>query len=610
MARLGQAAVKELFKELAYKFEIPFEEKCFEILQPLFDTLEKVPPRGDFDSSGIDLFAWDSRTEKISICFQCKGFQKKTFEDDQLKYCIKSIQSFLASDKTVGKYYLIINRSISKEYSQLLELELNKLVIAKKAKHAYILDINRFLEFLYDKQVEAIKKEIEQSYNFFHNEYISSMEQLFYYENVPFKYSSQNLRNPLSHIIERSSKGLNIKRSYPAEHIAGKYFFIISEFGFGKTSLMFKLYEKLKENSFTPLYLPVAAFTSEGLSKPLNFCSEILNLINSFKIESWKVYNNFKARVLKNIFDTSPNLILLIDGLDEHKFLRKDINLKALFNWIQDFKAIPIFSLRKEFWDERQGNINMAVGKSRKIQDKIFLSTWEEKDILNYINLYIVKRSLISLTQKAHIENLRAIIAERKYENYYGDIPKRPLFLEMIISDVINENIRNRSLSKLYEQYIIEKIYRDKTGNFTSFIMDRGLSLDVDMYKFKDLIFQILQYCASKMYLLENHNVILVNEILSSEIESFIRENYSMDLLNLLLHSVLVSAEERRGMNIKLKFSHFSFLEFFFAQYVTADCLINGIWFSYKYDESVFRFIKEILIDQEKDSLIKDFKFN
>jgi len=358
-----------------------------------------------------------------------------------------------------------------------------------------------------------------------------------------------------------------------------------------------QLYSKLLIRNYTPIYIPAASFTSNGFYTSANFCREVLKLISSQTIENFSKYNSFKNRVLKHILDTSPDLVLLIDGLDEHEAMKKDINLKHFFNWIRDVKAIPVFSMRKEFWEERYGNITMAVGATRKVQDKIILSEWTNKDITAYIDLYLNHNKKLKKSQINRIKSLSEIVIRDEYKIYYGDIPKRPLFLEMIISDVINDEIKNRNLSELYEIYFKNKIYRDRAGSFDTFSPQRTLPFEMDVYKLCGIIFKILEKCTSKMYIVENQKIILKNEISSSDLDEFMKESNFTDILDILLHSVLVTSKERNNDDLQLRFAHFSFLEFFFAHRISKEVCFEGQkhWLDYYYEESTFKFIEEII---------------
>jgi hypothetical protein len=574
----------------------------------MFSPLEKVVPRGDLDSSGIDIFGWNPEQEYYELFFQCKGFQVKEFQESQFRQCKKSIDSFIASDKTTVDYYFIVNRSIPAEFIARLEIELNRIIIQKKANNAVLLDIYKFIDFIYDKQLEIIRRDIQNSFHFFFKEFTYAMEQHFYIANIPFEFNDKVQSNPLNHVIARCNKHFSIERSHATEFMKGKYFFVISEFGFGKTSLMFKLYESLLENSFTPIYLPVSSFSSDGFASSLNFCRDVLKVIGSSSLEGFKTYNHFKYRVLKNILDNDPRIVLLIDGMDEHKFLKKDVNIKSFFNWIREIKAIPIFSLRKEFWEERFGNLSTAIGKARQIQDKIYLTEWSNVEIVDYIEKFIECNELLDFAEKKNLSDLKSKVLQNTYGNFYGDIPKRPLFLEMIIEDVIKNSVKSRRLTDLYKLYIQKKIIRDRYGSFQSFYPDRTLPSDWDINQLIDIIFKIQEFCASKMFSVFDNKVILSNSIQSPEIDNFIRGYGFTSVSDVLLHSVLVTLEERKVADIKLKFAHFSFLEYFFALHVKKSIEKDDSWFSYIYDTSTMSFIVDLLQTDNQVEYIKMFK--
>lgn len=72
--------------------------------------------------------------------------------------------------------------------------------------------------------------------------------------------------------------------------------------------------------------------------------------------------------------------------MDEHKALKSFRGLKTFFRNLTDLKPMIIFAMRKEFWDERQEDLQVSIGTSRNIQDKIFLSDWGDNQILAFID--------------------------------------------------------------------------------------------------------------------------------------------------------------------------------------------------------------------------------
>lgn len=178
----------------------------------------------------------------------------------------------------------------------------------------------------------------------------------------------------------------------------------------------------------------------------------------------------------------------------------------------------------------------------------------------------------------------------------------------MIISDVINNKLQSRCISDLYNEFITNKIFHDRKGVFKSFTPIRELPFEVDFYKLKDIIFNILELCASKMYIVDDDKIILVNNIKSNDIEKFIIDFKFNDILDLLLHSVLVPSEERKSANINLKFAHYSFLEYFFARYVVSVVETDGKWLKLKYETTTLKFIKDILLSNGNKNLFNQFK--
>ena len=123
-------------------------------------------------------------------------------------------------------------------------------------------------------------------------------------------------------------------------------------------------------------------------------------------------------------------------------------------------------SFRKSYYEERDYDFQLALPKSRKIQDKIFLIEWESQHILKYVEEY-KKLNKLGLTEASliQIDKFIQIIKDNKYEVYYGDIPKRPLFLEMILRDIESGDIQKRTISELYLNYFLEKFEREALIN-------------------------------------------------------------------------------------------------------------------------------------------------
>ena len=204
------------------------------------------------------------------------------------------------------------------------------------------------------------------------------------------------------------------------------------------------------------------------------------------------------------------------------------------------------------------------------------------------------------------------MVAEGKYSEIYGDIPKRPLFLQMIISDLLTDphSESKISIASLYRKYLIQKVQRDLTGSFKDVILDRGLNNEEGLLSFNLKVFNALEDIASKMIIKENNTFFLQNIINNETVEKIIINYGFNSIIDFSLHSVLVPAEERRNFVFNLKFAHFSFLEYFIARYLLNEIIVNQEWLNYKYEPSLLNFLTGLLKEDEFSDVLLFFKTN
>lgn len=591
MAFSGTTAYLELLKELAYNTSIEFEQICFEMLSDIFPDIRRTESLGLYDKSGFDLFTFKNTNGDFEMLFQCKGFQQE-FGDQQLKQCLKSIKAFEKSSIIGDEFCFIINKRIKEQkYYDIIEQKLYELNSTNRIKNYRILDIHKFLTFLQQKYSELILNGIKKSSEYFHRQFISSLGSDSYVFNVPFTLNDQLYYNPLEHIINRSEK-----KSLAGKGERGKYIFVVSEFGFGKTTLLFNLYDKLlvKRNK-TTIYIPLGALPPDALASEADVVRNILSLLIKSDHDN-PLINKFKRGVFQNILKNQSDIVLLFDGIDEHKALRNIRGLKVFFNSLTTLKPMIVFTMRKEFWDDRQEDLQEAIGRRRYIQDKIILVDWNDFQILEYLNG--LKQSL---QKNEFVAAFKEIVSENRYKDIYGDIPKRPLFLQMIISDLISgADTRSKvSISLLYRKFIMQKIKRDLIGSSNGFVLDRGLSVDEGIFSFSEKVFNCLEEIAIEMIIVENQQLYSQNIVRNDNINSTIIKYGFKSLSDLMLHSVLVPAEERRDFVFNLKFAHFSFLEYFIARFILKNILKDSKWLDYTYEPSLFQFISNMILEDE-----------
>lgn len=607
--------IRGITKDLYESHGRDFQKRCYSWLKFLYPEILEAKDLGEIDKEGADLYIFNSDRINYEKVFQCKGFEK-AFSDSQLKQCIKSIKTFSKAGVWADEYYLIVNVQLNKEYSGKLLIELNQLVENKKVGKAYLLNSNSFVSY-YDTELrKLILNKISESNKKFYDDYTTVMEQKFYYENVPFVENDRPSKSPIEFISNYIDNTRHQKGSSGKNKINGKYIFLVSEFGFGKTTTLLELYHRCINNKLIPIYLPATILSNNAFSGTSSITREIFKILfDDIDSEESDKIVRFSSESMTSLLQNESTIILMFDGLDEHLQFYKLEGLRTLFNSTAEFKAPCIFSFRKSYWEERFEDFKLALTKSKINKDYIFLVEWGDNEISNYIELFIDKNSdRLKKNEISRLDHLKQLVNDNLYGQYYGDIPKRPLFLEMILRDVISGDIQKRNISELYLNYFLEKFDRDILGQFDKFTPQReipGFSVD----SLKTILIEIHEIAARSCFKNEGfgygEEAIIENIIHEKEIRQRIAHfGLSSDIGKFISISVLTPISKRGNMNMKLKFVHKSFMEFFIARVICKELLfmkttglLGGIEYygRYNYPDSILNFLGSCIESEIKN---------
>jgi hypothetical protein len=290
----------------------------------------------------------------------------------------------------------------------------------------------------------------------------------------------------------------------------------------------------------------------------------MLEIIEGEPIDFQQPLAKLAAKLLYYLFVYNDNKnVLLLDGLDENENLYKLDVLKDMMGHLNLLKARVICGVRKEMWDERNGNFSIVLGTQPKHKE-IILTEWSNTEIMGYLQGYT---ALVGKVPE-YLSEFIGLVKTDQYEAFYGDIPKRPLFLEMILADISVHGIRNRNISELYYDFFEKKFTIDRLGSFRQFSANRPASVSEDAFELLGLYFTVLARIAVRM-------AVGVNEQKNMIVSNYIEEKHLKEVMNdlglastkeIVLNSVLVPSGVRTGQGLTLKFAHRSFQEFFFAR--------------------------------------------
>ncbi len=544
-----------------------FALKCLHSLQAVYIHPLQSMAGQRIDQSGIDHYTLDAEGESIVDAFQCKGFEVGDFGQSQLQQCLDSIMAFRESGYTCGAYYLIVNRYVKHPFLAKLEAALGGLVVAGKTRTATLLIPERFIEFLFARATEQLQLFFRDSLREFLTEHKERMEQDFYASDIPFLVEGQSdpERNPLGFI---NRQGVAIAR---LESNKRSWTFVVSEFGFGKTSLLLQLAHELSEAGFSCLYLPIAQFPQNVFVMEKEFLWPVLRTLRREDVSPDNLRDAIQLAALKAMFKSEKKIILLLDGVDEHPALYQERSLERLFNCIYAYKATCFFAVRKEYVDNRAGSFRQALHQHfRHTCFTILLMEWDDGLVLSFTQHF--RELLDDEEARVRVIEFERLVESGQYPEYYGDIPKRPLFLKMVLTDVIQHGIKSRNLAELYTTCIERKFYADRSSSTANPCVLRPLSTQEDYAYVVARLFDIMSAVAHRMCFVQGTDLRLAPTIPESELRNIIanQKDITMDLTSVLLNSVMVPFGKRttqtRG-ELTVKFAHKSFQEFFLARH-------------------------------------------
>src|SRR5580658_5064652 len=154
---------RRLKRELRLLSNIPFQQKCGQILQTVFPDLVTTPARSKWEHAGIDHCVLANEEDALTIAIQCKGFEVLDFGHPQLRQCLHSIRSFSESSLSSKRYFLVVNRMVRDETRNTINAALRALVEKGKAEDAQLLDLEAFLEMVFQETQKIVAQLLRDS---------------------------------------------------------------------------------------------------------------------------------------------------------------------------------------------------------------------------------------------------------------------------------------------------------------------------------------------------------------------------------------------------------------------------------------------------------------
>lgn len=603
-----------------------FIPTAYSLLKILFPRIEPID-----NIEEIDFLYFTDDNSEIDFAFKIVVAEKDNPKTG-IRKCTRHLNNLHKVQTQVFAYFIIYEGVF--EQAELNELEQigNGLTEKGVASMCLVYDILGFATYLTETIDSEIRNKIVEANKSFKEEYARVMDQQFYYPAVPFYIEQEKARrvNPRAYIAKHiteeipphaefryfvsRAKGTGKNRSQ------GNWLIVLSEFGFGKTSLLLNTVDALQRQNVEPIFIPLAQMPKEAFMDNKTFLRVLLKVLYSrqrflkteFILEEDDLYDEIAVTTFLYMLRKRDDIVFFLDGLDENYLAYSLHGLRNIFERFASLGIPCIITARKEFWDDRQGTFNLhGISSAAHV---IQLVDWGDIEIGNYLRLYFEHVGSITNKEAERLNDFIASIDGGKYESIYGDIPKRPLFLQMLVRDILSGNFGRNSLSLVYESYLHEKLRIDITRAFADnkYLLPINMFERHDLYKVADRIFSALTTLSAAMLVNdEEGKAILLPSVLESQLEKEVElvKMKEMSVTEILLNSVLIPIDKRGAdsPNFRLKFAHKSFQEFFTARYLFGllDSTAGGTmrefdWYRYNFESSVSSFIADMLRASEQ----------
>lgn len=358
----------------------------------------------------------------------------------------------------------------------------------------------------------------------------------------------------------------------------GEHFtLLLGEFGFGKTTALERAIRASGNRQI--LYLPGAAIpprvqNTKGL---LELLVDQDSLASEMTDGEREVLSKLVRPALQHLVrDPEFPVALAIDGLDESAYLSRRDGLHQLFNGLAQVYVPIVLAMRSEYWYEMKADFQRisgqvaAHGEPRKRRIKrIELRDWQPPQIADFLMREIEAQA--DPAARDRLQTLADTIGLPKFEELYGDIPRRPLFLRFIADTVADEGLPDERESRvhLFEHWVHRKIERDvyapslihPDGGRKSLIEEGENLTTVRTAAWEAMTCAAAAMCEAS----EGRLVILPTCTLDRALAASPRLRSLSNPLPLFLHSLLGPAPSRLAHPKRIRFSHRAFQEFFLA---------------------------------------------
>ncbi|HBL26657.1 MAG TPA: hypothetical protein DD490_07470 [Acidobacteria bacterium] len=527
---------------------------------------------------GEDHIVWRSG-ESTPLVTACLAFSWPELGEQEIRKVREGIRRFAGSAIQTEHYLLLHNgESRSREAREAIAAELQGLITTSRVAHAESWDRQRLLGKAFNGMLRHARESLQKT-----NLSTAPLEALrrqagfVPLEEVPCGLSllrfnqhqlcevvplPQELLDPATAILDPEGELLTL---------------VTGEFGLGKTTAMARA---VVRESRPILYVAGARISKETSGKKdfLQQCIDLEQLFSGFPAEDHPTLEKLARAVIEYLLqDPESQTLVIIDGLDESAFLaRRGGGFQQLFNILQEIRSPIVLTLRTELWDRGAESFAAAFGKpaghgelrNRKIR-RIDLLAWGDDRIRMLILRH--REAASDPAVQARLEDLAGRLERGELTRLYGDIPRRPLFLRLLLDTVMEEGLpaAGTGRARLLHDWTLRKLYRDIQAPVAAGGAGRLpiLSEDESEARAVEIAWEAMLEAAAAMIEPTDGGLELTADCTLDAIRRSSPELGGIgEPLGIFLNSLLLSVGPvPHGLPLRVRFAHRAFQEFFLA---------------------------------------------
>ncbi|MDN3355814.1 hypothetical protein [Actinomadura sp. DC4] len=496
--------VRKAAGSLRAKEKYDFQRACLPYLQTVLDgDAIEVPEMGGWDAAGIDHLAWAEDGRRLRAVVQCKGFGVAQHEigGAQAAQCVRSIRRFQESGLTTDAYVLLHNRENKDTgFHDAVTSALIALQRSGAAGWVDLWDRKRLLGMVCARLSELV----ERAWRRQSDDLRGRMNALLgedHLTEVPLSAGTYHFSgNDLVGAFEATTKLAD-----PAHELmsggGGKGLrLLLGGFGYGKTAAALRISQILGREA---LYIPAALLRADhsGGRALLRQVIDPVALLEQIPDADMQAIEPLAEVVSEKLLRRPRgDILLVVDGLDEAPLAHRRNGVAQILNEVSDVRVPVLLTMRTEFWHAKHEELAGALSPhpyAGARMSAVELRPWADPEIRSLIARARSRAGETGEVEAGHnLSELLDLIGREPFAALYEDIPRRPLFLQLLISDVAAEGVRRLDPVTLMDSWVARKLRRDLLnpelispgGDHRPPLVSAGESLDTALARSWDLM--------------------------------------------------------------------------------------------------------------------------